>query len=413
MLLEEVRSNPSSSQALRKPFVVKRFGRAEVASPEIALLVSTYQKPWHLTHMLQSIVRQRGPSGLFEVVVTDDGSTDETHRIVGEFADSVRFPVALTWHDHVAFQLARCRNEGVAASRAPYLLFLDGDCVLPPDHVVQHLRHRRPGRVMCGYCIRLDQETSARFDEGAIASGKYVRWPTRRQMRAISKRDWKSRFYQLIRHPSKPKLTGGNCGIWREDFERVNGFDENFEGWGGEDTDLGQRLRRAGSRIESILRWTYSYHLWHPPDATAPRRIRDGVNHQYLVHQPRLTKCVNGLVRRRPGEIAVSLVGKCEPPERVRAFLQSSQSDLPMRSHNGEGGRPEIELLFLPGKGSFTGGADCKVLIVLEDCPAAQRLAGKADLVVANRCYRGAPAEHSFPLSEFRGALSRIAGTVC
>ena len=62
-------------------------------------------------------------------------------------------------------------------------------------------------------------------------------------------------FYRLIRHPTKPKLIGNNVGIWRRDYERVNGYDENFEGWGCEDDDL--RLpaaaRRRADRLDPAL----------------------------------------------------------------------------------------------------------------------------------------------------------------
>src|SRR5262245_8714249 len=105
------------------------------AKPEIALLISSYQRPGHLRRALLSIALQKDFTSAMEVVVTDDGSTDETLDVVREFAQSVNFPVHFTTHPHAAFQLARCRNEGVAASTAPYVLFLDGDCILPPDHV--------------------------------------------------------------------------------------------------------------------------------------------------------------------------------------------------------------------------------------------------------------------------------------
>src|SRR6185369_6959913 len=137
-------------------------------SPEIAILVSSYQRPQHLRRALLSIAMQRQVAGKLEVVVTDDGSTDETPQLVRAYAQSVDFPVRFTTHPHAASQLARCRNEGAAASQAPYILFLDGDCVLPPDHVAIHLAQRRPGRVMAGNCVRLDQTTSARIDEQVI-----------------------------------------------------------------------------------------------------------------------------------------------------------------------------------------------------------------------------------------------------
>ena len=114
--------------------------------PEIALLMSTYQRPTHLRRALESIALQEGVAGRMELVITDDGSTDETPEIVRRFAASVPFAVGFTTHPHTTFQLARCRNEGVRASRAPYMLFLDGDCVLPRDHVRIHLERRKRGK---------------------------------------------------------------------------------------------------------------------------------------------------------------------------------------------------------------------------------------------------------------------------
>ena len=217
-------------------------------NPEIALLVSTYQRPQHLRRALLSIARQQGVDGQMEVIVTDDGSRDETPQVVRDFARTVDFPVEFTTHPHSTFQLARCRNEGVAASRAPYLLFLDGDCVLPPDHVAIHLAQRRPGVVMAGHFMRIDQTNSAKIDELAIRHGNFSQWISESEKQFVRRLDLKWRFYQWLRHPTKPKLFGNNIGIWRRDYERVNGYDETFEGWGCEDDDL--RLRCAAPACE-------------------------------------------------------------------------------------------------------------------------------------------------------------------
>ena len=80
----------------------------------------------------------------------------------------------------------------------------------------------------------------------------------------MARLDRKARFYSLLHHRSKPKLFGGNVGVWRSDFERVNGYDETFEGWGCEDDDLAYRLRKTGMRIASIMRWVRAFHIWHP-----------------------------------------------------------------------------------------------------------------------------------------------------
>ena len=143
---------------------------------DIAVIVSTYQRPEHLRRCLASLEVQEGVAGRFEVVVTDDGSQDETLRLIATTARHVGFPLTFTTHAHDGFRLSRCRNEGVAASTAPYLLFTDGDCILPRDHLRHHLTLRRRGRVVGGDCIRLDAATSARIDVDVIHGGDVARF---------------------------------------------------------------------------------------------------------------------------------------------------------------------------------------------------------------------------------------------
>jgi glycosyltransferase involved in cell wall biosynthesis len=266
-----------------------------MSQPEIALLLSTYQRPEHLRRALASIALQQDVAGQMELVVTDDGSTDETASIVVEFARQAPFRVAFTTHPHTTFRLARCRNEGVRASTAPYLLFLDGDCVLPRRHVAEHLARRRLGVAMAGDCVRLDEPTSREITFEAIAAGTFEGCAPPAELRRLRSQHRKAMFYRLIRHPTKPKLIGNNIGIWRSDYERINGYDEKFEGWGCEDDDLRLRLRQAGVQIASIVRWTYTYHLWHAVDVTAPNNWKQGANVSYLLRKERPMRCANGL----------------------------------------------------------------------------------------------------------------------
>jgi glycosyltransferase involved in cell wall biosynthesis len=264
---------------------------------DLAVLVSSYQRSWHLARVLASIEHQQGVAGRFEVVVTDDGSTDDTPEVVCEFARRVNFPVQMTRHTHDGFQLARCRNEGVSASRAEYLLFLDGDCLIPPDHLWHHLQRRRRGVVQAGYCCQLDRTTSERLTLAQIARGEFCQSASREQLCKLRRMHRKARWYCWLRHPTKPKLFGGNVGIFRSDYERVNGYDENFQGWGCEDDDLRLRLRAAGIGIHSILDRTWTFHLWHPPGESTPTRWRDGANVDYLLRKHRPAFCHHGLTR--------------------------------------------------------------------------------------------------------------------
>ncbi len=339
---------------------------------EVAVLVSSYQRPWHVRRVLESLRYQDVPAGTFEVVVTDDGSTDETAAMVRAFADSAPFEVQFVTHEHNGFQLARCRNEGVAASSAPYILFLDGDCLVAPDHIRTHLTHRRVGRV-CGTVFhRLTRAASASISLARVADGSFRRLTLGSERRRLAILAWKSEIYQRFGHPTRPKLMGCNIGLWRSDYERVNGYDENFVGWGCEDDDLRARLARAGMKIRSLLRYTSSWHLWHPTDPTAAARWREGANVGYLQRGIRLTRCVHGLVARESREIAVRVTGAGRHPEIIK-WLPKWLRHAPQA--------PEIDILVLPGEGSFHPQADCRVLVVAEHAPVPENLWRQAHLV--------------------------------
>jgi glycosyltransferase involved in cell wall biosynthesis len=271
-----------------------RIDPPHVARPAISLLVSSYNKPDHLRKCLASIALQQGLDAPPEVVVTDDGSDEETLRVVEDFAAESGFPTVLTTHPHDGFQLARCRNDGVRASSAPYLLFLDGDCVLPVDHVAWHLRFRKPGIAVAGDCIRLARETSELVTLDTIQAGEFQSWGSADEHRRLLRRHRSTILYRWIPHPRKPTLIGNNIGLWRADYERVNGFDEEFRGWGCEDDDFSRRLRSAGVGIRSILQHTRTFHLWHPVDVTAPKQWKEGMNVAKLM-QARPTYCARGL----------------------------------------------------------------------------------------------------------------------
>ncbi len=380
----------------------KRYLLAPMSEPEIALLMSTYQRPDHLRRALASIALQHGVDRKMELVITDDGSTDETPQIVEEFARRAPFRVGFTTHPHTTFRLSRCRNEGVKSSTAPYLLFLDGDCVLPRDHVRIHLERRRPGLVMAGDCCRLDEATSRHVTLETIRSGEFCYWAPPRELRRLRKVDLSSRFYRLIHHPTKPKLIGNNVGVWREDFERINGYDENFQGWGCEDDDLRHRLRRSGVRIQSILRWTFTYHLWHPPDVTVPQSWKQGANVGYLLRRGRLTRCRNGLTKRGLGDLSIRIVGDAAEPGAVDRLVQG-------RFQVSQDESPEVEILFLPGEGQFSGRAEYNVLVALNAEAAQSPVARQAHLMIAPRDPAQFDEADIFSLDRFDEALGMVA----
>ena len=342
-------------------------------TPEIAVIVSTFERPGHLARCLRSLANQTGVDGRFEIVVTDDGSQDGTPELVAQFAKQAEFAVHWVTQPQQGFRLARCRNNGVRVSQAAYLLFTDGDCIFPPDHLAQHLAGRKPGVARAGDCVRLEREPSEAIDDRAIDSGAFVSLADskpRRRMRAAAR---KAKFYQLTGNPIRPKLIGANIAVWRSDFERVNGFDEAFVGWGCEDDDFARRLRKSGVKIQTILDRTYAYHLWHPPHETTPTDWRSGANVERLVRPTILSACLAGLRQREISELAVRVVNR-----RCRWFHWAWPNGAGANSS-----RPcELELLVLPGDGQFAGDAECRVVIAPEGVATPDKLKQQADLIL-------------------------------
>ena len=328
-----------------------------------ALIVNTFQKPRHLALVLASIAAQTGVDGRFEVIISDDGSTDGTAALVHDFAAQASFPVRFTSQPHDGFRLARTRNAGARLTESDYLLFLDGDCILPRDHVAAYLERRRPGRALLGYCARLPEDTSARLDTTTIASTDLAALAPASERQLLAKRFRKAWWHAALRHPSKPRLAGGNCGMWRRDFEAVNGCDERFVGWGQEDDDLGLRLRAAGVRLESILDRTWSLHVWHPVDTSATPRWRDGVNVPYFLRRGRLKRCRHGLLDRSTHDLTWGL-----PADATETPLGRDVLTLLADAPQAAAGEPcEVEIVLRPGRDRFERKAECRLLLIEGD----------------------------------------------
>lgn len=345
---------------------------------DVSILVTTFRRPRHLALVLESIARQRTTGCRFEVVVADDGSDDGTAEFVRRFAATAGFPLAFTTQPHEGFRLARVRNNAARLARGDYLVFLDGDCMIPPQHLASHLARRRPGVVLLGYCARLPEEASRLLVPDNVAVTNIGGLAPAAELALLARRHRRAWWHNLIRHPSKPRLAGGDFGVWRSDFERVNGFDENFRGWGQEDDDLGLRLRSAGLRLESILDRTRSLHVWHPTDPTATRRWRDGANVAYFERRGRLTACRNGLSVRPADEIAWGL-----PADVLATPLGRGVARILAHAPLANPGAPcEVDIAIGGGGCGFTRPAECRLAIVPMGTAVDRELAHRSDQVV-------------------------------
>jgi len=234
----------------------------------IAVIVTTYNRPPALAAVLDSLAGQS--YGDFEVLVADDGSGPETAQLIEERAARVEFPLHHVWHQDQGFRAAAIRNRAVAQTRAPYLVFLDGDCLVRPDFLRWHARLASSGRFVAGNRVLLSEP----FTEGVLKHGLPLPGWGKLRLLAARLRGDINRFWPLVRLPLEPLrdrtpqrwegVKTCNLGLWRADFLAVNGLDERYQGWGYEDSDLAIRLIRNAVDHRDGRFATTVLHLWHP-----------------------------------------------------------------------------------------------------------------------------------------------------
>lgn len=233
----------------------------------VSVIVTTYQRPRALEQVLASLAAQEVSPA--EIIVADDGSGPETATLVNSWRERMMPPLLHVWQENIGFRAARARNRAVAASCGDYLVFLDGDCLVFPDFIRRHLALAEAGQMVMGSRILCAPALTERIESGTampLAWG-WMGWLGARWRGEVN------RIFPLLRLPGqtwrkhRPLRWQGvrtfNLAIWRSDFERVNGFDESFQGWGHEDADLAVRLIHGGVRRKDGQFALPVLHLWH------------------------------------------------------------------------------------------------------------------------------------------------------
>jgi len=264
--------------------------------PPVSVILSTFDQPSALGFALLGYQRQTFRD--FEVVVADDGSDGETRGIVEEFRKACDFPVKHVWQENRGFRRARITNEGVRASGGKILLFSDGDCIPHRDFVGVHAENCGKGGFCAGGYVRLSPAYCLTLDREKVRAGEYEAQLAARDRWHFRLTHWKSLLGVLLGRVRKPKAYGCNLSVDRDAFHAVNGFDENFDGFGKEDSDLRNRLRRSGARPVSLWGRAWVYHVDDVIDPKVrQRRIPRRDASEYYNRPDVPVRCVNGLVK--------------------------------------------------------------------------------------------------------------------
>lgn len=262
-----------------------------------SIIICFYERLTHLKHCLDSL--RFSQNDFDEVIISDDGSSPETVKALRELIADYDFPIRHVWQEKQGFRVAAARNNGIRNATGDYLIFFDCDFLILPDTIREHLNHARKKHFVAGNCKYLDEKQTTVVFQDKISADMLVKLYNslpeknlRHEQKKFNRRTWLIRLHLLS--PRKQSL-GGHFSIYREDIEYINGYDENFVGWGGEDEDLGIRLVMAGIYCRPAILDVKVLHAWHSKELGA-HAWQHGQNMKYF-KETRPFFCQNGLTK--------------------------------------------------------------------------------------------------------------------
>lgn len=203
---------------------------------ELSVVVPAYNRAPLLAASVGSLLRQSLPADTYEVIVVDDGSTDDTARLLAELQAA---------HEHLSVITlpanrgrSGSRNAGIVAARGAIVVFVDSDIIVRHDFLAHHRRmHQERGGWIVSRGPVVPVESPADVPDDSIPA--------------------------LASSPAYFNTT--NAGVPAEALRRAGMFDESFPGYGWEDFELGMRLKRLGLR-RVFRRRAVAFHVEpHPP----------------------------------------------------------------------------------------------------------------------------------------------------
>ncbi|MBE2894372.1 glycosyltransferase family 2 protein [Spirabiliibacterium falconis] len=262
----------------------------------VSLIITTYNRPDALLAVLNSVLKQTVLP--FEVIVADDGSDARTRDAIEQIRPHFTVPLIHSWQPDEGFRAARSRNQALAQATGDYIIVIDGDMLLHSNFVEDHINFAKKGCFVQGYRVLLPQIKTEEILHSPLKSPK-LKW---------YQRGIETRFEKRIAAVHLPILGGFlgkerankfkgiktcNMAFFRDDAFAINGFNNEFVGWGREDSEFVARLYNNGVKRRDVRFAAIAYHLWHNEaerDALPAndKRLKRAMNEG-------ITRCENGV----------------------------------------------------------------------------------------------------------------------
>ncbi len=254
-----------------------------------SLIITTYNWKEALELSILSVFKQvQLPS---EIIIADDGSRDDTRQLIESLQKEAPVPLVHSWQHDKGFRLSRSRNKAISIAQGDYIILIDGDIVIEKNFIADHLTAARENFFIQGSRVLLNAEST---DRALANKGLSICLtdPGVENRKNCIRSNLLSKLFSF----SSTRLAGiktCNFAFWRKHAEAINGFNEDFVGWGREDSEFTARLLQYGVKRKNLKFNALTYHLHHQSNSRQYLKENDKILVNTL--QNKLKWCENGL----------------------------------------------------------------------------------------------------------------------
>lgn len=254
-----------------------------------ALLISTYNWTKALDLVFRSILAQTQLPD--EILIADDGSGVDTKDLIDDFSKKISVPVTHFWQEDQGFRKSKILNKAIAGTKADYIIQIDGDCIMHKEFIKDHIQGAQLNTYLYGSRVNILPDAVENIFKNKIISFTVFSKEIKNKTRALHI-PFLSKLYQPHQGISR-KFRGCNVSYWKKDFIEVNGYNEDFEGWGREDSDLVIRMGNKGVLAKRLRYAGIVFHIHHKTNSKYNLELNDAIEQKTI--REKIIRVPNGV----------------------------------------------------------------------------------------------------------------------
>ncbi len=249
---------------------------------KISVIIPIYNRLEHLRGSFICLLNQTVQP--YELIISDDGSTEKVMDYIGDLIEKASFKIKYIYQEDKGFRKTRALNNAVRNAEGDILVFCDQDLIFPNDHLETIKKRLKKNEFLNFRPQHTTEDERNKILETLNKIFKYenilktINNDLKLSELKILKKDRNRRWiYNLKLNKRGVKLVGMSYALFKENYIKINGYNEEFIGWGYEDDDFGNRLYAAKITGREMKDNEISLHLWHPVDASKKASLNEEI----------------------------------------------------------------------------------------------------------------------------------------